>query len=316
MVTSEELKDHFGDKIEENVLLRDFTSFGVGGVADYFFRAGTIEQMVDAISFLSRQEIPYFVFGGGYNLVFSDMGFPGVVIKNEVKDIVFSQEKAEVIVSSGVPINQLLVEAASRDLGGLEFLFGIPGTIGGAVYGNAGAFGYSIGDFVKSVTIILPGNKAREAKIIRQNKGWLEFDYRTSKLKEFSKSHLSDNKPVILSLKIQLARSRKDVILHKMKENFSTKKRTQPLDGKNAGCFFKNPGIQKEESAGFLLDKSGAKHLKIGDAIVSKKHANFIINRKNATADDIRRLAGLMKDLVRAEYRVNLEEEVEYVGKW
>lgn len=312
----EEFKEQFGPKIEENVLLKDFTSIGVGGVGDYFYRAEKIDEMVGIISYLSRNEIPYFILGGGYNIVVSDLGFPGVVIKNELRDIVFSGDHTEVIVGSGVDISRLLMDAASRDLGGLEFLIGIPGTIGGAVYGNAGAFGHAIGDFVKSVTILLPGRKDKEARIIRHSQKWLEFGNRTSRLKEFSRVHPMENRPVILSVRLQLAQSKKEVILHKMQENLKIKRALQPLEAKSAGCFFRNPGSQKEQTAGFLLDQSGAKKFHVGDAIVAKKHANFILNRGKASAEDIRRLANRMKDAVRAEFRADLTEEIEYVGKW
>lgn len=336
MLIPEELRENFGDKLEENVLLRDFTSMGVGGVADYFYRAGRVDDLVGIISYLSKNKVPYFVLGGGYNIVVSDMGFPGVVIKNEVRDIVFSNDSAEVIVGSGVEIGRLLMDAASRDLGGLEFLFGIPGTIGGAVYGNAGAFGHTIGDFVKSATLLIPGKNNDEVppspdghrggagsrpasvgtKIVRHTTKWFEFGNRSSKLKEFTKLHPAESKPIILSIKLQLCQSRKDVILRKMQENLKIKKISQPLGVKSAGCFFKNPGTEKEQSAGFLLDRSGAKRFHVGDAIVSRLHANFVVNRNKATADDIRRLAGQMKDAVRAEFRTNLEEEIEYVGNW
>jgi len=316
MLNALELKENFGDKLEENILLRDFTSMGVGGVADYFFRAQRVDELVGIVSHCSKNQVPYFILGGGYNLVISDMGFPGVVIKNEVKDIVFSGDSAEVIVGSGVEIARLLMDAASRDLGGLEFMFGIPGTIGGAVYGNAGAFGHAIGDFVKSVTLLLPGNENRETKIVRHSGKWCMFGNRTSRLKEFSRTHPVESKPVILSIKLQLAQSKKEVILRKMQENVKIKRSSQPLGEKSAGSFFKNPGIGKEQSAGFLLDKSGAKRFHVGDAVVSKVHANFVVNRNKATAEDIRRLAGQMKDAVRAEFRTDLEEEIEYVGKW
>lgn len=312
----EDFQNKYGKRIEENVLLRDFTSMGVGGVADYFFRANRVEDMVGVVSYLVKHDIPYFILGGGYNLVFSDMGFPGFVIKNELRDIVFSQDKAEVIVGSGVEISRLLMDAASRDLGGLEFMFGIPGTIGGALYGNAGAFGHSIGDFVRSATILIPGDKDKESKIVRHTGKWFEFTNRSSKLKSQNQLKPNDNQPVILSVRIQLCQSKKEVILRKMQENFRQKREKQPLDSKSAGCVFKNPGSEKEQSAGFLIDHSGGKKLKVGGAIVSKKHANFIINQKKATAEDIRRLANQIKDLVKAEYRVNLEEEIEYPGKW
>ena len=316
MLNPQELKENFGDKLEENILLRDFTSMGVGGVADYFFRAQRVDELVGIVSYCSKNQVPYFILGGGYNLVISDMGFPGVVIKNEVKDIVFSGDSAEVIVGSGVEIARLLMDSASRDLGGLEFMFGIPGTIGGAVYGNAGAFGHAIGDFVKSVTLLIPGSESRETKIVRHSGKWCMFGNRTSRLKEFSRTHPLESKPVILSIKLQLAQSKKEVILRKMQDNVKIKRSSQPLGEKSAGSFFKNPGIGKEQSAGFLLEKSGAKRFHVGDAVVSKVHANFVINRNKATAEDIRRLAGQMKDAVRAEFRTDLEEEIEYVGKW
>ncbi|MCX6810653.1 MAG: UDP-N-acetylmuramate dehydrogenase [Candidatus Berkelbacteria bacterium] len=230
--------------------------------------------------------------------------------------MVFSGDSTEVIVGSGVEIGRLLMDSASRDFGGLEFLFGIPGTIGGAVYGNAGAFGHCVGDFIKSATLLIPGDENHETRIVRHTAKWFEFGNRTSKLKEFVKLHSLANRPVILSVKLQLAQGRKDVILRKMQENLKTKKTSQPLGVKSAGCFFKNPGISREQSAGFLLDRSGAKRFQVGDAVVSKTHANFVVNKNKATADDIRRLAGQMKDAVRAEFRTVLEEEVEYVGKW
>ncbi len=316
MLNIDELRENLGPKLEENVLLRDFTSMGVGGVADYFYRAQKVNDLVGAISYLSKNQVPYFVLGGGYNVVVSDMGFPGVVIKNEVKDMVFSADSTEVIVGSGVEIGRLLMDSASRDFGGLEFLFGIPGTVGGAVYGNAGAFGHAIGDFVKSATLLIPGGVDRDTKIVRHTSKWFEFGNRTSKLKEYTRLHPHDNSPVILSVKLQLCQSRKDVILRKMQENLKTKRSSQPLGVKSAGCFFRNPGTGKEQSAGFLLDRSGAKRFKVGDAYVSKLHANFVVNKNKATADDIRRLAGQMKDAVRAEFRTVLDEEVEYIGKW
>jgi UDP-N-acetylmuramate dehydrogenase len=312
----EDFTNKYGKSIEENILLRDFTSIFVGGVADYFYRAQRVEDMVGLVSYLAKEEIPYFILGGGYNIIVSDLGFPGFVIKNELKDIVFSQDKAEVIVCSGVEISRLLMDSASRDLGGLEFLFGIPGTIGGAIYGNAGAFGHAIGDFVKSVTILFPGSKEKGTKIIRHTGKWFEFSNRSSKIKSFSQNHPMENKPIILSVRLQLCQSKKEVILRKMQENFKIKKDSQPLDEKNAGCIFKNPGVGKEQSAGFLIDQAGGKRLRVGDAFVSKKHANFILNRNKATAEDIRRLASQIKDLVRAEYRIGLDEEIEYVGKW
>jgi UDP-N-acetylmuramate dehydrogenase len=242
----------------------------------------------------------------------SDAGFPGLVIINKSSNIVFSPDFSTVIVDSGVNLGKLINMAAGRDLGGLEFLFGVPGTIGGSIYGNAGAFGHEIGDFVKSLTIMQPA----EGKMIvtRHTAEWMNFSYRSSRLK--SQSSCGTYKPVILTATLQLVQRRKDEILRMMQENLAKKKESQPVGEFSAGSFFKNNGLGKEQSAGYLLDKAGVKKIRVGGAEFSKKHANFLINKKNATASDIRSLAEKAKDLVEAKFNIRLNEEVEYIGKW
>lgn len=294
---------------KHNVVLRDFVSLRVGGVADYFYVAKDISDLTKAVAAAYKNQIPYFILAGGYNVVPSDSGFPGLVIKNESSNIVFGTGASTAIVDSGVHISKLINLAASRDLGGLEFLFGVPGTIGGAVYGNAGSFNYAIGDFVKSATLLVP----QDGKIITETKpgNWLNFSYRNSRLKTDYKDQIF--KPVILTIALQLVQRRKDEIMRLVHDNIREKKANQPLEERSAGSFFKNPD---KYAAGFLLEESGAKKLRVGGASFSKKHANFLINKKNATASDVRELASKAKGLVDDKFKIPLEEEVEYIGRW
>lgn len=306
------LKEKFGVRIEQSVLMKQLTSIGVGGIADFFYVAKTIEELVEIVNFSHQNKIPFIIIGWGSNIIVSDFGFNGLVIKNETSGVVINKEKGEIIADSGLSVGRLLTLAASNDLGGIEFLAGIPGTLAGAVNNNSGSKNMGIGDYVKSVTFL--EEKMGELKITNRDQQWMEFQYRDSKLKSGYKNQLL--KPVILSVKMRLAHKRKDEIIRQIRKNIQDKKKNQPLNERTAGSFFKNSGFLPEQSAGFLLDQSGAKKFKVGGAKVSGKHANFIVNANNASGEDIRRLAELMREAVKNNYGVILEEEVEYIGKW
>jgi len=308
----QKMRESLGNDLGQNVSLKEFSSIGVGGVADYFYVAKKIDDLIKAVNTAYSVKIPYIVIGGGYNIIPSDSGFPGLVVKNECSSVAFSDENSQVIVDSGLALAKLINIAAGKELGGLEFLFGIPGTVGGAVYGNAGAFSYEIGDFVKSVILLVP--KDGQMSIDKKNPDWMEFSYRSSKLKkQFCNEKF---KPVILTVKLQLVKRRRDEILGMMQDNLAKKRESQPLEEKSAGSFFKNIDSAPEHAAGYLLDKAGAKKMRIGGAAFSKKHANFLINHKRACASDVRKLADKARELVRKKYDLELEEEVEYIGKW
>jgi UDP-N-acetylmuramate dehydrogenase len=307
-----ELEKSLGENLKKNVLLRDHVSIKVGGVADYFFVAKDITGLTKAVTIACKLKIPYFILGGGYNVVPSDFGFPGLVIKNESSNIIFSPDFSTVIVDSGVNLGRLINLSAGRDLGGLEFLFGVPSTVGGAIYGNAGAFNYSIGDFVKSVTVLIPSDDG--VLIEKHDADWMKFSYRSSNLKTNYRD--SKHKPVILTATLQLVQRRKDEILRTMQETLERKKKNQPVGDISAGSFFKNCGQAPEKSAGYLIEKSGANRLKVGGAAFSKKHANFLINKKNATAQEIYDLAVKAKQVVKEKFDLDLNEEIEYIGKW
>jgi len=301
-----------GKEVKFNVPISDFVSLKVGGKTEVFYEAKDVESLTKAIVAAYNSNTPYFILGGGYNVVPSDEGFQGLVIKNLSNNIIFTPESSTVIADSGVLLGKLINLAAGRDLGGLEFLFGVPSTIGGAIYGNAGAFNYAIGDYVKSVTLLV--HRENGIAIEKHDAEWMDFSYRSSHLKKVkSKENYS---PVILTATLQLVRKRKDEILSAMQHNIELKKRNQPLDEISAGSFFKNPGAGKEMAAGYLLEKAGAQKLKVGGATFSTKHANFLINKKRASAEDIRILAEKAKNLVSDKLGVQLQEEVEYIGKW
>lgn len=314
--------------IQEHVVMRPYNTFRVGGVADYFYQARSTNDLVRVVRLAVEYQIPYFILGNGSNILFSDFGFPGLVIQNLSANIALMREKSQIIADSGATLARVIMEAAESDLSGIEFLYGIPGTVGGAVYGNAGAYGHSIGDYIKNITLLILDPKDNIAKIVQYDHSWMDFDYRTSKLKKIR----SKTKPVILSVKLQLAQNQKEDIMRKLNHFKELRTKTQPV-GFSAGCVFKNPipselknitgrgthgmpELPKERRAGYMLDQVGVKKMRINDAEVSNIHANFIVNNANAKASDIRKLIEEMREKVSQKFNLTLEEEIEYIGQW
>jgi UDP-N-acetylmuramate dehydrogenase len=304
-----DLSSILGGRLKEHQVLRDFTTVKVGGVADYFWEAKTQEDLIRAVMAALKLKIPYFILGIGSNVVISDIGFPGLVILNHTANLSFIEEKSQVIVDSGVLLARLIMEAVSRDLGGLETLAGIPGTVGGAIYNNASAWGKAIGDYVKKLTLLLP-TEGSKAKIVRYRRDWMKFGYHQSILKLNKKKNPSFP-PVILSVLLQLAHNKKEEILRTIQHYQRWRAKNQPA-GFSCGSVFLNPGNVAEQSAGYLIDHSGLKGLKVGRAVVSKKHAN----RDRASAPDIRMLAEKVRDEVTRQKGIILQEEIEYIGHW
>lgn len=309
------LKKFLGDKLQEHVVLRNYTSVHIGGVADYFCKIDKIEDLIGTIIAAREDGVPFFVLGGGSNVIISDYGYPGLIIKNQTNNISFVNDKAQVIADSGTNLSRLVLESINHGLGGLDALYGIYGTLGGAIYGNAGAYGKDIFEFIKTVTMLSPNNK-----LISKDATWFEPEYRSTKLKKNQ-----GNDYIILTAKLQLAHSRKEQLLEQIVR--IKKERDQKFGGLGYSCgsIFKNPNagntynnaeLAKKNSAGFLLEQSGAKKIKVGDAGVFSKHANIYENKGNATALETKKLFDTLKDKVREEFGVQLEEEVEYVGQW
>jgi len=291
--------DIVGKPLEQSVQLCEHSNFRIGGSADYFFKATSALDFVKTIRLARENSLPYYIIGEGCNLLFDDMGFRGLIIKNcaiGIKRI----GKGKIEVFSGTSLYDLLQFCVDKGLGGLEFLAGIPGTVGGAVFGNAGAFGQDIGKFLKEAVLL--NEKGEEIKVKRE---YFEFGYRQSLLK---KKH-----EVLLKVVFGLQEEEGERIKAKIEENLEKrKKKHPPLDIACAGSYFKNPILPKGKKvpAAYLLDQVGAKNLEIGGARVYSAHANFIINQEGASAKDVLCLASELKRRVKEKFDVELEEEV------
>lgn len=304
-----QLKTILGSELKEHVVLREFSAMKVGGVADYFYIAKNIDKLVQAVLAAKKLNINYAVLGGGSNVLISDFGFGGLVIVNKSSNIAVLKETGQIIVDSGVSLSRLIIEAVNNNLSGLEQLYGIYGTVGGAIYGNAGAFGAEICQLIKNITVL-----SSSGKIVRYPSEYLEAGYRITKFKKLRQG--GRDVPIILSAKFQLSHNKKEDILKKLSFYQKSRLEKQPYGEKSLGSIFKNPGQDKEKSAGYILDAIGAKKIKIGDAIVSKKHANFIINKGMAKASDIKMLIDQLKKAVLEQKNILLKEEIEYLGQW
>lgn len=315
MYKADKLKKILGDKLQEHVVLRNYTSTRIGGVADFFCKVNKIEDLIGAIIAAREDQIPFFILGGGSNVIISDYGYPGLVIQNQTANISFVSDKAQVIADSGVSLARLILESVNRGLGGLEPLYGIYGTLGGAIYGNAGAYGTDIFEFIKTVTMLSPNNK-----LVSKDASWFEPSYRSTRLKT------NENKNyIILTAKLQLAHNKKEQLLEQISK--IKKERDVKLGGLGPSCgsIFRNPNagktyqnieLAKKNSAGFLLEQVNAKKMQIGDAGIFSRHANIFENKGRATAIEARKLIKTLQDKVREQSGVQLEEEIEYIGQW
>lgn len=291
-----------GRPLQRNVSLKEHSTFRIGGQADFFFEAQNLDELRQAILFALDQALPFYVIGGGSNILFADEGYRGLIIKNASKRITFLRESIEVEALSGTKLIDLVKFSCEFGLAGLEFLAGIPGTVGGAVWGNAGAFGRSIGDVVGAALI---WERGQEREVTND---FFVFGYRTSRLKE--KGYF------LLSARFRLKKDNPEAIKKRVNEILALRRLKHPPEGTaSAGSFFKNvilPDGQKL-AAGLLLDQAGVKGLKCGEAMVYPGHANFIINTGQAKAADVLKLAGEMKARVKEKFGVVLEEEVIYL---
>jgi UDP-N-acetylmuramate dehydrogenase len=288
-----------GKKLKQNVTLAPYTTFRIGGKAQLFFLAEKPEELIFAIRTVQKLSLRFFVLGGGSNILVSDSGFKGLVIKNECRQVRTYENK--VTCQSGALLTDLVELTCQRSLSGLEFAAGIPGTVGGAVRGNAGAFGESIGGILENAVVLDHNGEIKEG-----NKDFFQFGYRQSRLKQSGE--------ILLSATFRLKEQKREEIAKRVQGNLRKREERLPWREKSAGCFFKN--IDQSEtkiSAGLLLDRIGAKGMREGGAEVSTRHANFLINSGNAKADDIIRLALRLKSKVKEKFDIDLEEEVVYI---
>ena len=289
-------------RTQRNVSLSKYTTFRIGGPAEYFSVVKTENDLIKTIKTAKKIRLPFFVLGGGSNLLVSDKGFRGIVINLQFSILNF--RKSKIITGAGTSLGKLVNTSAKKGLSGLEWAAGIPGTIGGAILGNAGAFGRSIAEAVEEVRVL---DVRRKPRIKNYKLRSCKFEYRDSIFK--GNPHL-----IILSAVLKLKKSKKLEILRKMKGYLDYRRKNQPFNFPSAGSVFKNPSDKFDKSAGWLIEKAGLKGKRINDAQISEKHANFIVNLGKAKAKDVVKLINLIKSRVKNKFGIKMEEEISYLG--
>jgi len=322
--------------IETGVWLKNETTFGIGGPADLFYRAKTVKALVKAVRLARKLDIPYFILGGGSKILVADQGFRGLVIKNQARKIKLLANY-QLRAASGVDNSTLVQFCRQHNLTGLEFLIGIPGTLGGAVRHNARFrdprdFLKPVVDFRRVRNCYLADRVVKvrllhpDGKITWQDRSYCQFQPHTSGFREDPKKR----KEVILEVKLQLQPGQSDEIDRLIKIMFAwrqhrrlgRRKLVDPVtgqvnsqpQGRSAGCIFANTPNPWGHPAGRLIDLCGLKGYRLGGAKISEEHANFIINDRGATAAEVLALIKLIKKRVKEKFGVELKEELEYLG--
>ena len=331
------LAERFGEQFSTNVSLARYTSARIGGPADGLLIADSIDDLVEMASFLWVQDMPFLVLGGGSNVLVSDSGLRGVVLLNKARQVKFddNNDPPTVWAASGTNLGVVSRQAAAHGLSGLEWAAGVPGTIGGAVVGNAGA---QEGDMAGN--LILAEILHREIEDKRPNNGnspktvihreeWLvdrfEFSYRSSVIKQgetgmrpligpdfTGRSVITQPEILVLAVLLRLVRSTEEAVEARMDELAANRRLTQP-PGASMGSMFKNPS---GDYAGRLIEAAGLKGTRVGDAAISSVHANFFINYGNASAAYVWDLISLARSVVANKFGTNLELEIELIGSW
>lgn len=300
-IYEELIKKIESSKVFKNEPMKKHTSFRIGGNADIYVKPDNIDDIQYIVQFAQKNNIPLLVVGNGSNLLVKDNGIRGIVLKPNIQQIVLQEKENEVNITlgAGVPLPKVSIEMSKKGYTGLEFAAGIPGTIGGAIRMNAGAYGGEIKDVVVSTTYMdLEGN----VKTINNEQH--EFEYR--------KSIFAKYKYIILNTNIKLQKGNIKEIEQKIASNMQSRREKQPIDMPSAGSTFKRKeGIITAK----LIDEAGLKGFSIGDAQVSEKHAGFVINRGNATAKDVLKLTKYIQDKLYEKFSVEIELELEVVGE-
>lgn len=297
----EEFKNNFGRYGLKNVYLKDHTTFQIGGKTGYFIKAINEDILIRAIKFFNSYQMPWIVIGGGSNLLFDDKGINGGIIQNQNQGI--DVHGRYLTIKSGTVLNELVNKSAEFRLSGIEFAAGIPGSIGGAVWGNAGAWGKSLSDIVKSVTTI--NDKCEKRRYMKSE---LNFSYRNSSFK--------DSNEIIIEIELELVEGDKNKIRQEIENIISQREKKLPKQP-SAGSVFKNPSVFKDGkrmSAGWYIEQSGLKGLKVGGVQIFSGHANIIINVDNGTAGDVIKLMNIVMEKVKQNFNLTLEPEIIYIN--
>ena len=320
--TSDKLKERFGAQFKDNESLAKHVNFRIGGPAKYFVEARSTQDLIDAVKIALEYALPYFILGGGSNTLVSDEGYLGLVIKAANRNTRFDGER--VTAEAGVISATVARGSADKGLRGFEWAVSLPGTIGGAVRGNAGCFGGEIKDTLESVKLL------RDGQVIDVPVSDMDYGYRHSVLKDAG--HESD---VVLEATFKLTPGDRAEAMALIDKNLLGRKASQPLGSSSAGCMFKNfefksadeiaklaAKVEIPESmlnlhrlgSGWIIDQLGLKGTKIGEAQIAPQHGNFLLNIGHASAKDIVTLISFVKTRARDEFGVQLQEEVQYLG--
>lgn len=293
------IKEKILGEVSLNVPLAPLTSFKIGGAAELFVRPNNLMELINTLEILKNNNIPYFLLGAGSNLLIRDGGMSGAVVcLGDGFD--YAHAKNDYILAGGaVSLAKLAAEAKNAELTGVEFASGIPGSLGGAIYMNAGAYGGEMKDVITEVTYIDDDGKVKTLPCSECG-----FGYR--------KSVFSEGNKIIISAKLTLKKGNKDEIVATMRDLNARRKEKQPLEYPSAGSTFKRP---EGHFAGALIEEANLKGYTIGGAQVSEKHAGFLINTGNATARDVCDLIAHVQKTVKEKSGVDLEPEVRIIGK-
>lgn len=295
--------DAFAGDVFANEPMRDHTTLRIGGSADVYAMPRSLPSLKNLITALNGESVSVMALGGGSNILVSDEGIDGMVIStaslNHVETIEESDEDVRLFVEAGTPLQKLINLSRAQGYKGIEGLAGIPGFVGGAVRGNAGSFGYEMGDVVESVTVI-----DMEGRIFTIEKDDLGFGYRSSALAEGV---------ILLSANIRLKKDDEREVAKRVSGFLREKTEKQPISKFSAGCVFKNPPLAY---AGRLIDESGCKGMRRGDVEVSSLHANFFVNRGSGKASDFLWLMEEVKERVIKSFGIELETEIRVVGRF
>lgn len=286
------------EQIFLNEPMKKHTTFKIGGEAQYLLMPNSVEQIKNCISICKQNNINYYVIGNGSNLLVSDNGFKGAIIKISKNFNQVFIEGNKITAQAGATLSRIAKEAYQHSLTGLEFSAGIPGTIGGGVCMNAGAYGGELKDVVTEVTVL------QNDKIQTLTNNECNFEYRNSKILK--------QKLTVLQVVITLKQGDKIQILQTMKQNNKLRNEKQPVQYPSAGSTFKRP---KDNFAGKLIMEAGLAGKSIGDATISKKHCGFIINKGNATCKDVLALADFACNQVKNKFNITLEKEIRVIGE-
>ena len=305
----EALGGAFGDRVERGVPLAGLTTFRVGGPAQWLLETRTSDEVLMAIRMAGQHGVKLTMLGGGSNVLVADAGIRGLVIRARGGEI-RAGDPGIVRADAAVTINGLVRWTINHNLAGLEAWAGTPGTVGGAVFGNAHFGGRLIGELIASVRLA-----SRGGEVVEVPTSEMAFGY--------DRSRLQGSGEILLSADFRVTGGSAAALRATARESLAFRKRTQPLDSRSAGCVFQNPQPGEDRvpdgipwSAGALVDRAGLKGTSIGGAQVSPAHGNFVINRGSATAADIRRLIEHCRRVVLERFGVSLREEIVYLGDW